>query len=837
TSVLQATEAIKGSLTRNSIFDSNILDGKILISLAHNQGFSGDGSVAYIRFNVIGVEGSWSRLDIDDLSANRANDLASMNVETVDGVFTVLSIEETIADCDGDGKISAVDALCALQMAVGKKAEDLSMDVNNDGKVTSLDARKILQTAIRDENPLTIGAFDNNVAPVEGTQTDLINAFGKANTEAERQAALQEVLIQGVSMGVVDEDGNQLNPNALYDEVSFTPDDMASLTEFIEVGHYRTIGEVVDFLASIDVLLASTGEVITFQDLLPDLESYIDWSFGHKDEPGAMLGLLIASGPSLETPSEPPVIESTTLISPVVAILMLADFLIGIEDEIEEMSSSQKTNNQFTTVSFNRTHKIGSYTDIISASDVQEAARKVAGWITVIELGQGGVQLIEKAIEMAGGSSSSQPSKPLVPEVAKRIIAAFAVGNHFGVRVTSMMSKVVNSIVIDPKSGSEPLGTMLALIPSGQIIKGLPMIHSLNLIGPNELGSGNPLYPDADAVFKPVQRDWFTSQVERSGHRLGAATIGKPDEGGVLFIIEANKLDNTEPRSALLHASAIINTPDLQMLFDKYSEKYGKKLSAIQVTQDELIKTFEIMKTGLKVSPWITVIVLKGSEDKEQSQDQDSIRKERLLRALQSSELMISVVGKHNYNYTDRDDSGLTTGGCGWNGGDRTFFFNVKEDQISWKGTKFTVNIRDATTVYNDVIRVRIVTANGEVEWTKTENNIQTYKLASFTMTETIKDTYPDSSDRLTYNQGFTVTNVDLTGLTGLSNYLYPKTDSPAIPSSYEIKGCVYGDLKKHASGLSLNCTMLMPPPYTSHDYSYTNTTFTDQSNVCVYFR
>jgi len=148
TSVLQATEAIKGSLTGNSIFDYNILDGKILISMAHNQGFSGDGSVAYIRFNVIGAEGSWSRLGIDDLSANRSSDLASMNIETINGVFAVLSIEETIADCDGDGKISVVDALCALQMAVGKKAEDLSMDINNDGKVTSLDARQILALAV-----------------------------------------------------------------------------------------------------------------------------------------------------------------------------------------------------------------------------------------------------------------------------------------------------------------------------------------------------------------------------------------------------------------------------------------------------------------------------------------------------------------------------------------------------------------------------------------------------------------------------------------------------------------------------------------------------------------
>jgi hypothetical protein len=51
-------------------------------------------------------------------------------------------------DCNGDGKITSVDALCALQMAVAKRAEDLVMDINGDGSVTSLDARKILRIAV-----------------------------------------------------------------------------------------------------------------------------------------------------------------------------------------------------------------------------------------------------------------------------------------------------------------------------------------------------------------------------------------------------------------------------------------------------------------------------------------------------------------------------------------------------------------------------------------------------------------------------------------------------------------------------------------------------------------
>jgi hypothetical protein len=54
-------------------------------------------------------------------------------------------------DCNGDGEITSLDALCALQMAVGKRAEDLVMDVTGDGSVTSLDARKILRIAAGEE--------------------------------------------------------------------------------------------------------------------------------------------------------------------------------------------------------------------------------------------------------------------------------------------------------------------------------------------------------------------------------------------------------------------------------------------------------------------------------------------------------------------------------------------------------------------------------------------------------------------------------------------------------------------------------------------------------------
>lgn len=51
-------------------------------------------------------------------------------------------------DLSHDGKISSVDALMALKMAVGTLAIDPAADVNNDGNINSVDALMILQAAV-----------------------------------------------------------------------------------------------------------------------------------------------------------------------------------------------------------------------------------------------------------------------------------------------------------------------------------------------------------------------------------------------------------------------------------------------------------------------------------------------------------------------------------------------------------------------------------------------------------------------------------------------------------------------------------------------------------------
>ena len=146
-SVLSAISAVTGSFTSNSLFESNILEGEIRIAFVDTDGFSGNGSIAVITFNVTGNPGDYTTL-ILEASANDIHD-NDVDFEIINGVFTVEGSDTTLkGDCNGDGMISSIDALMALEMYVGKIDENPVADMNDDGKITSLDAAKILDSGV-----------------------------------------------------------------------------------------------------------------------------------------------------------------------------------------------------------------------------------------------------------------------------------------------------------------------------------------------------------------------------------------------------------------------------------------------------------------------------------------------------------------------------------------------------------------------------------------------------------------------------------------------------------------------------------------------------------------
>ncbi len=78
-------------------------------------------------------------------------------------LFLILAIYPSLAemqgDANGDGNITSVDALMALQMSIGKLKPEPIADMNGDGAVTAYDAFKILQLAVGDKDELFLRMY------------------------------------------------------------------------------------------------------------------------------------------------------------------------------------------------------------------------------------------------------------------------------------------------------------------------------------------------------------------------------------------------------------------------------------------------------------------------------------------------------------------------------------------------------------------------------------------------------------------------------------------------------------------------------------------------------
>jgi hypothetical protein len=146
-SVAEVVKVYQGARMFSAAFSYNAgVPGVISFGSAATGGVSGDGSAAVIEFRIIGVRGEASPLTLSD---GLASDTA-VTARSIRLVHGRLTIEEPVTgDGNGDGRITALDALIALRMFVGLSPEDLVMDVNGDGRVTPDDARQLLTMARR----------------------------------------------------------------------------------------------------------------------------------------------------------------------------------------------------------------------------------------------------------------------------------------------------------------------------------------------------------------------------------------------------------------------------------------------------------------------------------------------------------------------------------------------------------------------------------------------------------------------------------------------------------------------------------------------------------------
>ena len=145
--VAEVVRVHRGSRMSAAAFSYNAeVPGIIRFGAAAAGGVASDGSAAVVEFRIIGPRGSSTPLTISGAEVGDSGNQA-WSIQVAHGR---LKVEEPMTgDGNGDGKITAVDALIAMKMFVGLIKEDLVMDVNGDRRVTPDDARQLLTMARR----------------------------------------------------------------------------------------------------------------------------------------------------------------------------------------------------------------------------------------------------------------------------------------------------------------------------------------------------------------------------------------------------------------------------------------------------------------------------------------------------------------------------------------------------------------------------------------------------------------------------------------------------------------------------------------------------------------
>lgn len=455
------------------------------------------------------------------------------------------------------------------------------------------------------------GSFNESLSQSYSGQ--LVTAIAEAETEKERQQAIDDIVSQGFSLGLVDAEGKQLNPNVPENAVSLSLISMANYSMMDTGSHYRTVEYVVGFLADAGVELESTGALINVEDFLPDLQEYVEWSFDHPNDPASALGLMIASGQGMAVPDSPPIITGKTTLSPLVSLLMMGDILIGIETEKEKPIAGK--GDWF----------VGkAYAD----TDRDKVIESIRGLITTIK----GITIV----------------KTLLPDKAQSIMAAFEACDRLSVRmwevpdastgeenwINNLSTKlpVAKNFKLE-KDKTESITILGGVgIMSGasgtppETVQGVETLYFFQLLSPDEEGTGVPLYDDVDAElngFKNGALGNYTYSSDLNGHLLAA--LGK---GNAPFVLDVKNMSNPKTRKAVLHASAEISAPeDLysiaeQALIEKLGLKEGSFTAMVAMAPlgtlpwEDINETLTLLNRDFQPTPWMCTVEFSPVETK-----------------------------------------------------------------------------------------------------------------------------------------------------------------------------------------------------------------------------
>ncbi|HMO14254.1 MAG TPA: cohesin domain-containing protein [Pirellulaceae bacterium] len=140
--------AIQGNILQGALLQANAREiGKVRVGIAGTQGLQRTGILVTIPFRAVGTPGDVTTLS-PKVTTVASADGSNLPIAEVVGEIRIAGPGGgVLGDCDGDGNLTAADALCALKMSVGLVDPRLSMDMDRDNQVTSSDARIILQQA------------------------------------------------------------------------------------------------------------------------------------------------------------------------------------------------------------------------------------------------------------------------------------------------------------------------------------------------------------------------------------------------------------------------------------------------------------------------------------------------------------------------------------------------------------------------------------------------------------------------------------------------------------------------------------------------------------------
>ncbi len=140
---------VKGNLLDIALLSTNPnTSGVIHAGLAQDVNFNGTGTIAYIPFRAVGKAGDRTTL-MPTVTTINSQEGTPLNIDRVPGEIAIVGPGDAVqGDCDGDGSITTLDALCALEMSVQLRAPLSALDVDNNGSVTSRDAAILLQRAL-----------------------------------------------------------------------------------------------------------------------------------------------------------------------------------------------------------------------------------------------------------------------------------------------------------------------------------------------------------------------------------------------------------------------------------------------------------------------------------------------------------------------------------------------------------------------------------------------------------------------------------------------------------------------------------------------------------------